>query len=93
MKVGSLEKQPSEIRTISIMYDEALDVDDEISVIDSYSVEPIGLDVTPVLVDVRRVRLFIGGGSDGVKYKVTVIVTTNGGERHEDEVIVKVKEI
>lgn len=94
MKVGTIKKQPSEIISISIMYKDALDIGDELSLIESCVVEPIGgLEATPSLAGSDRVRLFLSGGENEAEYKVTTIVSTNGGERHEDEVIVKVKEI
>jgi hypothetical protein len=94
MKVGTIKKQPSEVRTLSIKYDDALDTDDEIGIVTSCVVDPDGeLTVSPTLATTRRVRLWISGGVDGGTYKVTVVVNTVGGETHEDEVIVKVAEI
>ena len=94
MKVGTIKKQPSEVRTLSIKYDDALDVGDEISLVASCVVEPSGeLTVSPTLATTSRVRLWISGGADGGAYKVTVVVNTVGGETHEDEVTVKVVEI
>lgn len=94
MKIGTIKKQPSEVRTLSIKYDEALDVGDEISLIESCVVDPAGeVTVSPQLATTKRVRLWISGGVDGGTYKVTVITNTVGGETHEDEVIVKVAEI
>ncbi len=94
MKVGTIKKQPSEVRTLSIKYDDALDIGDEISLVTSCTVDPTGeLTVTPTLATTSRIRLWISGGIDGATYKVTVVVNTVGGETHEDEVTVKVVEI
>ena len=94
MKVGSITKQPREIKSITIRYDDALDEGDSIILIDSWSVEPPNeMVINPTLVATDRVRIWISEGVDGREYKATVIVSTNGGERHEDELIVKVRAI
>jgi hypothetical protein len=94
VKIGTIKKQPREVRTMSINYDDALDSNDEISLVASCAVEPGGeLVVSPTLATTSRVRLWISNGVDGGVYKVTVIVNTVGGETHEDEVTVKVADI
>lgn len=94
MKLGSVPKQPGERRSFSIRYDDDLDEGDEVQQVDACTVEPAGaLTATPVMVSGQRVRVWVEGGADGVNYKVTVTVTTVGGERLEDEVLVKVREI
>ena len=94
MKVGSVTKQPGERISVSIAYDEALDEGDEITQIDACVVTPGGeLTAAPVLATERRARVWLEGGTDAITYKVTVTVSTAGGERLEDEITVKVKEI
>lgn len=93
MKLGSFNKQPGERLSNSILYDDALDEGDSVETLISCTVEPSGLDVTGVLVDGSRVRVFAEGGVDGQSYKITVVVGTQGGERFEDELVCKVKEL
>lgn len=94
MKVGSVTKQPGERISVSIAYTEGLDEGDELQQIDSCVVDVPGeLTATPVLATETRVRIWLEGGVDGKTYKVTTTVTTSGGERLEDEVMVKVKEV
>lgn len=94
MKLGSVPKQPGERRSFSIRYDDDLDEGDEVQQVDACTVEPGGtLTASPAMVSGQRVRVWVDGGTDGVAYKVTVKVTTTAGERLEDELIVKVKEI
>ena len=93
MKVGTFSKQPGERLSHSINYIEALDEGDTIAAILSCVTEPADLSVTAALATTTRVRLFSEGGTSGVTYKTTVTVETNNGERFEDEVICKVKEL
>lgn len=93
MKVGTFTKQPGERISNSILYDDALDVGDYLETVDSCAASPAGLLVNAGLSDDKRLRVWHEGGEDGVSYTVTVVVTTHTGERFEDEIICKVKEI
>jgi hypothetical protein len=94
MKVGSFEKQPGERISVSIGYAYALDDGDEVSLVNSCVVSPDGeMTASAVLAATDRVRVWVEGGLDRVAYTVTVTVTTAGGERLEDELTCKVKEI
>ena len=93
MRVGTFSKQPGEVISSSIVYDEALDDGDLIALVNSCVVTPPGLTASASLVAEKRVRVFVEGGTSGVSYKVTVTVTTDFGERFEDELICKVKEL
>lgn len=94
MKLGAMPKQPGERLSFSIQYRDSLDEGDEIQQIDSCVVEPAGeMTATPVLVSETRARVWVEGGVDGASYKVTTTVTTAGGERLQDEVTIKVKEV
>ena len=93
MKLGTFNKQPGERLSNSIVYDDALDEGDSVETLVSCTVEPAGLEVTGMLVDGSRVRVFAEGGADGQVYKITVVVSTQGGERFEDELLCRVKEL
>lgn len=93
MKVGSFTKQPGEKISNSVLYEDALDVGDYLDTVVSCVAAPAGLTVFAGLASNDRVRVWYEGGTDGVTYKVTVTVTTHQGERFEDEVTCKVKEI
>jgi hypothetical protein len=54
------------------------------------------LTLTIGVVDVsvrNRVKVWIGGGTDGRTYKVTVRTMTTGGRTFEDEFVLKIKEL
>lgn len=93
MKVGSFTKQPGEKISNSVLYTDALDVGDYLDTVVSCVAEPSGLTVLAALSSNDRVRVWYEGGTSGVTYKVTLTVTTNQGERFEDEITCKVKEI
>jgi hypothetical protein len=93
VKVGTFTKQPGERVSNSILYTDALDVDDYIETIISCTATPSGLDVNAGLGGNDRARVWYEGGTNGVDYKVTVVATTHNGERFEDEVICKVREV
>ena len=93
MKVGTFTKQPGERISNSILYDDALDVGDYLETIDSCVATPVGLDANAGLSSTSRARIWYEGGTDGVSYTVTIVATTHAGERFEDEIVCKVKEI
>lgn len=93
MKVGSFTKQPGERISNSITYEDSLDVDDYIETVDSCTATPAGLSVSAGLANSTRSRVWYEGGTHGVDYKVTVVVATHNGERFEDEIICKVREV
>lgn len=96
MRLGVFVKQPAERISKSIFYTEALDEGDSISTINSCTAEPSGdledLEVSPVLVDTDRVRIWTQKGKKDVTYKVTIRVTTVNGEIFEDELVIPVRE-
>ena len=93
MKVGSFTKQPGERISNSITYEDSLDVDDYIETVASCTATPAGLSVSAGLANSKRSRVRYEGGTHGVDYKVTVVVATHNGERFEDEIICKVREV
>lgn len=94
VKVGTFSKQPGERLSNSILYTDALDVGDYIETVDSCVATPSGgLTVTAGLSSNDRIRIWYEGGADKADYVVTVTVTTHGGERFEDEVVCKVREV
>ena len=93
MKLGSFTKQPGERISNSITYEDSLDVEDYIETVMSCTATPAGLDVNAGLGGSARSRVWYEGGAHGVDYKVTVVVTTHNGERFEDEIICKVREV
>lgn len=93
MKVGTFTKQPGEKISNSVLYEDALDVADYLNTVVSCVATPAGLTVLASLSSNDRVRVWYEGGADGVTYKVTLTVTTHQGERFEDEITCKVKEV
>lgn len=93
MKLGTFKKQPRERLSVSILYTDMLDEGDSLSEIEFCVPDPAGLHVSALLADVDRVRVFASGGESGVKYKITTLVHTVGGERIESEVFCQVKEV
>jgi len=95
MKVGTITKQSRERRSVSIFYGDDLDEGDEVTEITLCEVDPPGeLTATAVLATEERSRIWIEDGlEENSPYKITVIVTTNGGEKFEDEIFVNIVEI
>lgn len=92
------EKQPIEIKDYSINYAEWLtDVGDTLTSVNAAVVcltDPTNtaLLVSNLTLAPTAVSVWLSGGTDGQRYKVTVTVTTLGGRRDQSEFIVKIKE-
>lgn len=93
VKVGTFQKQPGERISNSILYEDALDDGDYLETVDSITSSPAGLSVNAGLSSSNRVRVWYEDGTDKIDYVVTVVVTTHSGERFEDEVVCKVREV
>lgn len=96
MKVGTKTKQPGERRSYSINYIDALAAGDNLATAALKFVPPPELTVDQITVfndAYPRVRFFVAGGTDGLSYKLTFVVTTSDGVTYEDEVTIKVKEL
>lgn len=94
VKVGTFSKQPGERLSKSILYEDALDEGDYLETVDACVATPEGtLGAVAGLSSANRVRVWFEGGTDKTDYVVTVTVTTHGGERFEDEIVCKVREV
>lgn len=92
MKLGTVSKQPGEKRRWAIDYTDAMDTGDAVESV-AVVVTPDGLTVSAYEVS-PKVRVVCSGGTAGTTYKITLTMTTTGGnEVFEDELFVKVKEI
>lgn len=93
--LGSTVKQPNEIESYSVVYEDDLEPTDSILLEEISISSATGADL-PVIdtsgVFEQRVRMFISGGVDGQSYKVTVRVRTDTGRVLEDEFRLRIKD-
>lgn len=99
-------KQPSEVLDYDIDMQSYLEeIDDEISgvtpaviTVDNVTVPPLEIgpgshpESEALGTPKRRLKIWIGGGLDGQKYKVTALITTADGRVEETEFQIRVKE-
>ena len=101
--LATYEQQPAERQDYDIYYrndpdgrpdylDDGDDLDDSAGMT-TVSVFPAGLNVSAITIKASdRVKLWISGGTSGVKYKVTLLVHTALGRIKEVEVFFKIKD-
>ena len=89
--LGKYTKQPRETESYTVNYTDDLTEGDEIIAVTG-NVLPEGIELMSVTHDGTTVRVWLRGGTVGVKYKVEIIVTTGDGRVLEDEFIVTIKE-
>ena len=97
MILAKYEKQPAEVKDYDIDYAEWLGpVADEVA--SATADVTSDTEPTPTLVvdsiedSTTVVKLWISGGTAGVRYKVTVKLTTAGGRLDESELVFTVKD-
>lgn len=56
------------------------------------SSSPSGLTVTDLVVGGDTIKLWVSGGTDGVRYRVQVTATTDHGRVKQDEVMFNIRE-
>lgn len=83
--------QPNDNLDYDVRYDDFLSEGDSLAY-GQVTVSPAGLTVNPPLVVGTTLKLWITGGTPGVKYKVTLRAFTTQGREKEDELIFKVKD-
>lgn len=94
MATPALVKQPGENRLYSMDFAANLDDGETIASVTSVSCTPSGLDIstTPVANGTQaQQRIF--GGTDGVQYKITIVVLTSGGNTLEGEGYLTVRQL
>jgi hypothetical protein len=89
--IATVQQQPNDIRDYDIDFSEWFPVGDTI-IESTVSVTPAGLTVGDALAH-PRIKVWVSGGVDGTRYKITVLASTNDGRAKEVELIVKIKEI
>lgn len=92
MILETFTKQPNEVQDYDIDFNEYLTSMGGDSI--TAHVIPLvdGLDIITSTVVNGVVKVFIGGGTAGQKYVVTVRVNTSGGRVREAEIAIKVRE-
>lgn len=92
MILETFTKQPNEVQDYDIDFNEYLASMGGDS-ITAHVVPPVdGLDIITSTVVNGVVKVFIGGGTSGQKYVVTVRANTSGGRVREAEIAIKVRE-
>lgn len=92
MILGSYDKQPVEVEKYTINY--ALDLSQGDRVTGSVAtVEPSSLTVAIATVESSQVRIKVSGGTNNVRYKITITSETSEGRVMQDEFFVKVKDL
>jgi len=91
--LAKFEKQPSDRQDFDIDFSEYLTGLSDYGVSHTITAET-GLTIvaSTLLFSGTVVKVFTSGGTDGVTYKITVTLTTDGGRIKQAEIKVKVKE-
>lgn len=97
MKLGKFIKAPGERKRYSIDYDNWLETGELVST-RSFSVSPATtpafvVDASATLPGNRSIAFYVNGGKSGENYKVTVSISTSGGQVKEDVVLFQVKDV
>lgn len=90
--LATFEKQPAEIQDYDIDFSEYLGDAEDTGASHTVTV-PAGITkVSSTLVD-GVVKVWLSGGTNGAKYRITATLTTTGGRVKEAEIDIKVKEV
>lgn len=101
MVLGRFYKQPAETLDYDIDFSEFLSDGDTLvatgnppvpSPLD-VTVSPSGLTLGPTFViDQKKIKQWVSGGTDGISYKITLTATSNGGRVKQVEFVIRVKD-
>jgi hypothetical protein len=94
MAASSLIKQPAESRLYTMDFAANMDEGETISGVTSVAATPSGLTLSgPATFSDTRAFQRIAGGTAGVSYKVTFLVTTSAGNTLEGEGLLLVRDL
>lgn len=89
--LNTYTKQPNDILDYDVEYVDFLSEGDSL-LSATATVSPIGLTVNTPLIVGTTVKLWVSGGTAGIKYKVTVKTVTALSRTKEDELIFRLKD-
>lgn len=102
MILGTFIKQPAEYLDYDIDFSDFLPGGDTLQYTGnppvpnplSVTATPAGITIGPtyVLNDGKAIKQWLSGGTNGVRYKITLTATTNGGRVKQVEFVVRVKD-
>lgn len=90
--LANYTKQPADVQDYDIDYSEYLDSLEDTALTAEVEVEP-GITLEAYVLLGSVVKVWLSGGEDGERYKVTARVVTTGGRTKESEIRVRVKEV
>ena len=90
--LATFTKQPAEVQDYDIDFREYLTSVADTGVSHTVTVEP-GITLVSSSLNSGVVKVWLSGGTDRQKYKVTARLTTDGGRVKEADIAVRVKEI
>ena len=89
--IGSYSQQPADKLDYDIDYSEWLVTGDSL-LSATVTVDPVGLTVDHIIVG-KKIKVWAYGGTNLVKYKITVTATTSLGRIKQDEIKLSIKDI
>lgn len=89
--LNTFTKQPSDVLDYDVDYTDFLSPGDSLASATA-TVSPAGLVVHTPLVVGNIIKLWVEGGVDGTKYKVTVNTVTALSRTKEDELVFRIKD-
>lgn len=103
MILGTFDKQPADTLDYDIDFSAILDDGDTLASTGSppvpsplsVTVSPTGVTLSPTFVinNGKTVKQWVSGGTSGIRYKITMTVTTNAGRVKQVEFVVRVKDV
>ncbi len=87
-----LEKQPTESDLFDIDFSPKLATGDTVTGVTSVTTAQAGLTIGAPALSTPLVQVRISGGTDGILYKITALVTTANGNTLETDVFLRVEE-
>ncbi len=87
-----LDKQPTESDLFDIDFEPKLATGDTVTAVTSVTTAQAGLTIGVPTFSTPLVQVRISGGTDGILYKITAIVTTANGNTLETDVFLRVEE-
>jgi hypothetical protein len=91
MILGRFTKQPADVIDYDIDFSEWLPVGDTLATA-TPTVDVASLTLGTTVISDTGIKQWVSAGTDGLTYKVTVTVTTNGGRTVQQEFRVRVKD-
>ena len=92
MPIDVFDKQPLEVQDYDMLFGDYLTLMADTPQSHVVDPPPVGITLVNSAIVGQNIKVWLSGGTPGVKYKITGRMTTTGGRTKEHEILIRVRD-